>query len=512
MVRLLLTWMVCLGVLAGDVAGTVTDGARGLAGVRVYPDRLVRVRSRELPPVAVTDGQGRFTLALEPGDTVLAVEKSGWQRDLVPLADLAGPVALRPAADYRREAVLAVRLDLPGVVPLRSDAELRAILFSRRPGEASAANYYYEISKGSLELAEGAMLHLDHPDPVEPAHPHPPRFMVDDRREELTDWALEQIHGMDLKPYDRVDNRTGAPGPDGKPDHLWIIPPGPPRNVTRDPSHFGAICFLKPLPWDFSRFWPVVFFPEEQPLGNIVHEGIHAMGEHRATDLYMDSAHPLTAGRWDIMDTGQFQGWDREHPFEGPWQEDTGYSPAQPMGWVRSELWYRGRFRATVTTLRVAGSWEGWMDPLERAPRDLPQRLVVPDPRGKGRFWELDVRRPWGFDRGRTGDRWGPGYEGLVVARVDPGLLAKIKGYQVTGMFRGPVRVVNAHPGAAQPPPPYHPDGRWQLDGAAYNLGRGEVPAGRDGGLRWEVLAVDASGRMKVRVTLAARRSRPHPG
>jgi hypothetical protein len=500
--------MLCVYALAGVVGGRITDGQKGLAGVTVYPDRLVRVRSKDLPPVAVTDGDGRFSLDLGPGDTVLAVEKSGWQRDLVPLADLAGPVVLRPAPAFGREAVLALRLDLPGIRQLRSDAELRAILFSRRPGEASAANYYYEISKGSLELAEGAMRHLAHPDPIEPAHPHPPRYMLDDRREELVGWALEQIKDLDLKPFDRVNNSTGASGGDGKPDHLWLIPPGPSRTVTVDPAHFAAICYLKPLPWDFSKFWPVVFFSEETPLGNIVHEGIHAMGEHRVGDLYMDNAHPLTAGRWDIMDAGQFQGWDREHPYEFPWQEDTGYSPAQPMGWVRSELWYCGRFQATVTTLQVVRAWEGWMDPLERAPRDLPQRLVVPDPRHHGRFWEFNVRRPWGFDRGRTGDRWGPGYEGLVVAAVDPGHLAKVVGYQVTHQFQGPVRVLNAHPGAAEPPVPRYPWGRWQLDAAAFNLGPGEVASGRDGPLSWEVLAVDASGRMKVRVTLAGRPGR----
>jgi len=505
MVRLLFTWMLCLSSLAGVVRGRVTDGQQGLAGVLVYPDRLVRVRSRDLPPQALTDADGRFSLELGPADTVLAVEKSGWQRDLVPLAELSGPLVLRPAPAWDREKVLALRLDLPGIKQLRSDAELRAILFSRRPGEASAANYYYEISKGSLELEEGAMLHLDHPEPIEPAHPHPPRFMFDDRREELVGWAMEQVRGMDLKPFDQVNNRTGAPGPDGKPDHLWLIPPGPSRNVTNDPAHFGAICFLRPLPWNFAKFWPVVFFPEESTLGSIVHEGIHAMGEHRVGDLYMDNSHPLTAGRWDIMDTGQFQGWDREHPNDFPWQEDTGYSPAQPTGWVRCELWYCGRFRATVTTLKVSRAWEGWMDPLERAPREPPQRVVVPDPRGRGRFWELNVRRPWGFDRGRTGDRWGPGYEGLVVARVDPANLARVNGTAVSRQFRGPVRVLNAHPGMAEPPVPRYPWGRWQLDAAAFNLGPGEVAAGQDGPLRWEVLAVDASGRMKVRVGLAGK-------
>ena len=514
MIRLLLTWMLCLPLLAAPVSGRVSDGLRGLAGARVYPDRLVRVRPGDLPPVTVTGADGRFTLDLAPGDSVLAVEKSGWERDLVPLGELARDVVLRPAPEYRREAVLVLRLDLPGSPGLRSDDELRAVLFGRRPGEASAANYYYEISKGSLELEEGALLHLDHPDAVAPAHPHPPRFMIDDRREALVRWALEQIKDKDLKPFDRVDNRTGAPGPDGEPDHLWIVAPGPSRTITVDPEHFAAVCYLMPLPWNRRRHWTAVFFAEETPLGGIVHEGLHAMGEQRVGDLYMDDLHPLTAGRWDVMDTGQFQGWDRYHQTGFPWQEDTGYSPAQPMGWVRSELWYRGRFRATVATLKVRGGWEGWLDPLERAPRELPQRLVVADPRRRGRFWEFNVRRPWGFDRGRTGDRWGPGYEGLVVARVDPSLLARVDArLQVTRAFRGPVRVLNAHPGTPEPPLPRHPAGRWQLDGAAYNLGPGEVAAGQDGPLRWEVLEVDGAGRMRVRVDLRrspdALRSRP---
>ena len=504
MIRLLFTWVLCLSALAGAVGGRVTDGRSGLSGVLVYPDRLVRVRPGDTPPVAVTDPDGRFRLELGPDDKVLAMEKSGWQRDLVPLAELAGPVALRPAPAWSREAVLALRVDLPGVKPLRSDAELRSILFSRRPGEASAANYYYEISKGSLELEEGALQHLDHPGPLPPPRPAE-GFLADPRCADLARWALGRIQGMDLGPFDRVDDRTGAPGPDGKPDHLWIIPPGPSRTITTDPKDLAAICYLMPPPWQPTRFWPLVVFTEEAPLGNIVHEGLHAMGEHKVGDLYMDNQHPLTAGRWDIMDAGQFQGWDREHTRQGPWQEDTAYSPAQPMGWTRAELWYRGRFRDTVSTLKAGRSWEGWIDPLERAPRDLPQRLLVPDPRGRGRFWEFNVRRPWGFDRGRTGNRWGPGYEGLVVARVDPSRLAVVNGYEVSRLFRGPVRVVNAHPGAAQPPPPFYPWGRWQLDGAAFNLGPGEVAEGGDGPLRWKVLAVDASGRMKVRVRLGGR-------
>jgi hypothetical protein len=502
MVRLLLTWMVCLATLAGTVSGRITDGRHGLPGVRVYPDRVMRVRSQDLPPVAVTDEDGGFTLDLEATDTVVAVEKSGWERDLVPLAELAQPVVLGPAPEYRKESVLVLRLDFPDVKPLRSDAELRRILFSRRPGEASAANYYYEISKGSLELEEGDLLHLDHPGVPNPPNGFPPRFMIDTRREDLVRWSLNQIKGLDLTPFDRVDNRSGALGGDGKPDHLWVIPPGPSRTITLDPLHFAAICFMMPLPWKPAVSWPVVFFSEETPLGNIVHEGIHAMGEHAVGDFYMDCGHPHTAGKWDIMDAGQFQGWDRMHPDQGPWQEDTGYSPAQPMGWTRSELWYRGRFRATVRTLTVARSWEGWMDPLVRSPRDLPQRLVVPDPRHRGRFWELDVRRPWGFDRGRTGDEWGPGYEGLVVARVDPA-------FNIAGQFLGPVRVLQSHTGTPEPHLPRHPCHRWELDDAAFNLGPGEVAAGHDGPLRWEVLAVDRSGRMKVRVELGKAGARP---
>ena len=278
MVRLLLAFTLCFSLLAVEVKGHVTDGGQGLAGVRVYPDRLVRVRSLDLPPLATTDAHGDFSLELGPADAVLVLEKSGWQREMVPLAELAADVALHPAPGFHQERVLALRLDFPDELPLRTDAELRAILFSRRPGEASAANYFYELSKGSLELVEGGLLHLD-----DATHPRP---RGDGQRSSLVRWSLEQIKGLDLRPFDAVDNATGALKPDGKPDHLWIIPPGPPRSVTTDPAHLTAICYLMPLPWAPSIRWPAVFFTEETPLGNIVHEALHAMGVPRIhTDI-----------------------------------------------------------------------------------------------------------------------------------------------------------------------------------------------------------------------------------
>ena len=477
--------------LAGLVEGCVTDGQRGLEGVRVYPDRLVRVRPPNYPPIAVTDAEGLFRLEISETDQVLAVEKSGWQRDLVPLAEVNVPVVLKSATHHRVEKVLVVRLDFPDEACRLDDDQLRQILFHRQPGMASAANYFYEISKGSLELEEGAILHL-----ADSIHPAP---RTDEHRGALTRWVLDQLRGQDLRGFDRVDNRTGAPQPDGKPDHLWVIPPGPPRTLTFNPAHLSPICLMEPLPWKKSVQWPVVFFSEDAPLGNIVHEALHSMGEHRVDDLYLDCNHPMTAGAWDVMDTGMYRGWDRSHPEEGPWQQDTGYSPSQPTGWVRAELWYYGLFDRTAPVQRVEkGSWTGWMDPLERAARNLPQRLRVNDPRKKGCFWEFNVRRPWGFDRGRAGTRWGPGFEGLVVARVDPSRLSRDQG-------RGPMQVLDAHPGTKEPQPPRYPCGRWELDDAAYNKGPGENPRGTDGPLSWEVLAVDNSGRMKVRVRLGSR-------
>ncbi len=485
MVRLLLTLLLCLPAAAGPVRGRVTDGARGLEGVRVHPDRGVRVRPRTRPPVAFTDAQGGFALDLDPADTHVVVEKSGYQRDLVPVGELAAPVVLARAPRFRKERVLVVRLDYPDQAPLRTDAELRALFFGRGAGEASAANYFYEISKGSLELEEGAFIHLADTD-----HPAP---RTDAQRGELVGWVLERIRNRGLASLDEVENRIGARAADGKPDHLWIVPPGPPGTVTQSTKELTAICILKPLPWNEFVQWPAVFFTDETPLGFIVHEALHAMGENRVDDFYLDSKHPLTAGAWDVMDAGMFRGWDRYHPETGPWQEDTAYSPSQPMGWVRTDLWYHGVFRDTVRALKVRRAWVGWLDPLERAPGDLPQRLVIPDPRCQGRFWELNVRRPLGFDRGRVGNRWGPGFEGLVVARVDPGLLTR-------GEPRGPVRVIDAHPRTPEPPAPSYPGRRWQLDDAAFNVGPGEVSAGSDGPLSWEVLEADASGRLRVRV------------
>jgi hypothetical protein len=343
-----------------------------------------------------------------------------------------------------------------------------------------------------LTLEEGAILHLRCPFDLG-AEP-------DEACGKLAEWVLTQLKGLDLRSFDKVNNATGAPRPDGKPDHLWVVIPGAPRSVTTRPSDFRPTCLLQPLPWAKQVRWAMLLMPEEVVLGNVVHEALHAMGEHRVDDFYLDCDHPMTAGIWDVMDVGMYRGWDRHHPNEGPWREDTAFSPSQPMGWTRAELWYRGAFRATVPTARMSkGTWEGWLDPLERAPGAYPQRLVASDPRTAGVFWELSVRRPWGFDGGTVGGRRTAGMEGLVVALIDPALLSKDEP-------RGPVHVIDAHPGTEEPEAPRFPCDRFELDDAAFNLGSGEVSKGQDGPLRWEVLDQDGSGRLKVRVSLRGRR------
>jgi hypothetical protein len=119
--------------------------------------------------------------------------------------------------------------------------------------------------------------------------------------------------------------------------------------------------------------------------------------------------------------------------------------------------------------------------------------VVIRDPRGQGRFWEFWVSRPWGFEAGKVGGRWGPGHEGLLVARVDPSRLSVAKPH-------GPVRILDAHPGSVEPPQPRLPCGRFELDDAAFNLGSGENPKGNDGPLAWEVLESDGSGRLRVAI------------
>lgn len=480
--------LLALGLGAESLTGRITDGRHGLAGVRVYADRLPRVSPATDPPNTFTGQDGRFHLDLEPSDRVLAVEKDGWRRDLVPAAEWNRDIVLTPEPAHRTEAVYIVRLDFTDEASKLPDGALRELLFSRRPGAASAANYLYEVSKGALSLVEGRLLKLRSAE-----HPKP---RTDAMKGAMAEWVLERLQGEELGDCDRLDNRTGAPRPDGKPDHLWIFTPGAPQSLTADEADLKAVSLLLPLPWQPSRRWPLLFFTEEVPLGNIVHEAFHGMGEHRVDDLYLGCDDPLTAGIWDLMDAGQYRGWDRSHPEAGPWVEDTGYSPSHPLAWVRSELWYRGRFRPTLRRLAVTGRrWEGWLAPASRAPGAEHQWVTLPDPRKRGRFFSLEVRRPWGFERGRVGGRFGPGHEGLVVARIDPSLLA-------TGDPRGPVRVVDAHPGTPEPPKPRFPCGRWELDDAAFNLGPGENPKGRSGPLAWEVLETDAAGRMRVRVTL----------
>lgn len=479
--------------LAGTYEGRIVDAHGPLQGVRVYPDRGPRVAATPLP-WALTDKDGRFQLKTIEEDKTLVVEKSGYFRDFVSTETLKESIVMVPALEHRVERALFVRLDFPDQKSGTSDEALRTLLFSRQPGAASAANYLYEVSKGSLELEEGAMLRLE-----DDTHPSPRR---DEHRDALSEWVLKELRDTDLRDFDRVDNRTGALHPDGKPDHLWIVAPGAARNVTLNPDHLSASSFLLPLPWERTHRWGVLFFAEETPLGNIVHELFHGMGEHRVDDLYLDCDHPMTAGIWDLMDAGQYRGWDAG---TGPWQQRLGYSPSHPMGWVRAELWYRGRFRDTVSTRIVKGTfWTGWIAPLAKAPGVDPQRVLIPDPRAKGRFWELNVRRPLGFDQGRVGGRWGPGYEGLVVAHVDPSRLSEDEPL-------GAVHIVDAHPDTTEPAAPRFPCGRWQLDDAAFSLGVGGQPHGSDGPLSWDVLEEDASGRMKVTLRLHTQKSRKKP-
>ena len=443
------------------------------------------------PPVAITAADGRFQLDLEVGDTVLAIEKDGWRRDLVPAAEWSRDIVLTGEPGFHTEAVFVVRLDFPDEPSKVPDGALREWLFSRQPGQASAANYLYEVSKGALSLIEGRFLSFRSTDFPAPRH--------DDHKTAIATSVLKRLRRETLGDCDRIDNRTGALKPDGKPDHLWIISPGRPQSVTAQETDLKAVSLLLPLPWNPNRSWPLLFLTEEVPLGNIVHEAFHALGEHLVDDLYVESGKVLTAGIWDLMDGGQYRGWDRSHPEQGPWVQDTGYSPSHPTAWVRSELWYRGHFRNAIARLTVKGrGWKGWIAPASRAPGADPQWVTLPDPRKRGRFFSLEVRRPWGFERGRVGNRFGPGYEGLIVALIDPALLTH-------GDPKGPLRVVDAHPGTAQPPKPRLPLRLWELDDAAFNLGPGENPKGRSGPLSWEVLESDASGRMRVRVRLDLR-------
>lgn len=488
----------------GLLSGQVTDGQQALPGVLVFVDDGIRA-TRDHQALApslrgyswdITEGDGRFSMLGPAKDKhpVLVFEKDGWARDMVPMRKgAAAIIVLLPASEYRVEKVLVVRLSFSDEPVAMPEDELRHLLFSREPGMASAANYLYEVSKGSLVLEEGAILNF-----TDPIHTKPRN---DNQRADMVRFVLKKLKGMNLRAFDRVNNQTGALKPDGKPDHLWIFAPGEPKSITNNDAHLRPVTFMMPLPWKTSVTWPVVFMTEQAPLGNIVHESFHAMGQHSVDDLYLGCDDPNTAGIWDLMDAGQYRGWDAAHGDVGPWQHDTGYSPSHPGPWVTDELWYHGRFRSLVTTERIMGNeWDGWIAPLERSPGIDSQRLIVPDPRKANTFWEFSVRRPWGFDRGRVGNRWGPGFEGLIVEHIDPGLLSR------KGEPKGPVRIVDAHPHSPEPPEPRFPCGRWELDDAAFNLGKGEVSKGSDGPLSWEVISVDSFGSMRIQVKLNAQR------
>jgi len=200
----------------GPLSGQVTDGQHAVPGVRVFVDegiRTTRDHHALMPSLRgyswdITGNDGRFSMLGSAEDThpVLVFEKDGWARDMVPMRNGAvATIVLRPAREYRVEKALVVRLSFADEPVAMPEVELRRLLFNRAPGQASAANYLYEVSKGSLVLEEGAILNF--------TDPHHTRPRNDDQRADMVRFVLEKLKGQNLLDFDRVSRRRAIQNP-----------------------------------------------------------------------------------------------------------------------------------------------------------------------------------------------------------------------------------------------------------------------------------------------------------
>lgn len=470
-----------LGAARGAVPGPIGTGTASLTG-RVIEPGGASIRGAEVwidgspSHLALTDDQGAFRIPSLPlGIHTLAVRARGHETDFVPgciANDTRGvEVVLRPVA-CRSEKVLVILVDFPDIkaMPGHDHDYFRRILFSGEPGAPSLQNYVHEVSRGRIDLeCAGIVGWL-----TDTSHPHSTH--EDGIRGDVATFALKAANAqVDFRKLDEMDNRTGAPGPDGKVDHVLIVTAGHAKSITGKKDDLNPVVVRHTEYLDGLRSTQQLLIPEDAPLGNFAHEFFHDMGEMYVQDNYLGGSPPqLTTEVWDLMNVGMYNPLVK---VEQPYFENLGFLPAYPVPWTVRSLWYHGRMAAVVGAQEVLGKGEftRTLHPWERG-GPLLQRLLV---KANSTAWfDVTVRMRLGFDRGLTS-------EGVLVSLSDPALAG-------TMPLRGPVRVRDATPGSPEPTG-VHVKDRWQLDDAPFLAAPGPDRF-REGPLDLTVLLKHADG------------------
>lgn len=506
---------------SGTISGVVRDRATGqpVVGALVFQDVKPTVGG-VAPAISVTDSQGAYALSAEGGIVDVQVWADGYGVRFASGLDLNAGAVSRDilldavTVDELYFVTIFVSFDNLGFHPDHDEAWFDRLLYDNTPGAASVHNYFYEISRGRLRIRKGQSAWLNSSEP-DLQYPHD-SYMRDD----LADWALpaaDPYINYAAPQHDLFDNYDRDPGGDGDVDHVLVIPAGLPQSLTGAKScDMNPVSMLNSI-YDLDGMKSPVqnVIPEYAPLGNFVHEIMHAMGDNYAQDLYIggtcddESVDDLTtAGKWALMDVGMYNGF--EEAFNDPrgsscetfvdpcgsdpdcWINRAGAQPAQAMPWILRERWYRRHFADAVVTTTLSSGDNQTIRLYPYAGSGPETRVIsVLDPSNSSANWHITLRKPLGTDRGLSNDAY-EGDTGVIIDYTD----RTLTGSQV---LKGPVRVRDARPNT--PPPGYlHFACRFQADDAAFNVG--EIDSYDEGPLSVQLLQEYSDGSVEVSVSV----------
>ncbi|MCZ8235884.1 MAG: carboxypeptidase regulatory-like domain-containing protein [Inhella sp.] len=507
----------------GQLYGRVVDANKNpIVGAQVFVDVMPEV-SGQSPHISVTDGNGQYQLSDVPAGTVtLGMWKRGYETQYqMNVSVYAGALTQQDlssrAVTVSEDHVVLLRAEFQNMKfhPDHTAAWADQLFFDDTPGRASVRNFYYQLSHGRLDLRKGANVLVQVTDPAL-QYPHD-----DSKRDDIVDYVIRASKGLvnyaDPK-LDRSASWDHAPGADGKIDHLVVLTAGMPKSIT------GSSCDMNPVSMINTEYVtstiksPVqALLAEYSPLGNIVHEMFHSMGETAVQDLYIggscDSTNELatdltTLGKWEAMDIGMYnllregftdpRGSSCTAGYKDPCAGQSGNclaakfggQPALPGTWTLSK-WYHKKFWDDGVIQRITVG-NGKAQTIRLYPYSTSgngaQAIIVPRASNSSQWWTITNRQPIGTDRGLVFANTA-GQKGIVIDFNDAALAGRMA-------LKGPSRVRDSHPGTV---PSYaHYSCRAAADDAAFNVG--EVSTYTENELDVRLIQEHPDGSISLRV------------
>ena len=507
--------------VSGQIVGRIVDrsSGAGIAGAQVFIDVKPELGGQS-PVIAISDSQGYYSLAgLTTDSYTVGVWLRGYETQYqMNIAVTAGQNSVPDLA------IGAVTVDEEYLVILRAEFEsvkfhpdhdagwAEKMYFDDTPGASSVRNFFYQVSHGRFDLKKGANV-LVNVTQAELQYPHDNYI-----RDDVVDWVVEASRSLvdytDPK-LDLHNNWDHKPGSDNKIDNVVVLTAGLPKSITGSDCDMNPVSMLNGETVGSSKTTPVqALLPEYSPLGNIVHEMFHNMGETAVQDLYMNGecdvddevSTPIgTVGKWGTMGVGMYnkivdrlvdpraQSCEVEYvdPCEGQDGQciasGSGVQPALPVPWSL-ESWYHKRFwKSDVVKNQVVdyGSHQTVRIYPWATSGDLTQ-MVTAKNSNSDQWWTITNRQPIGFDHGLVYED-SAGQTGIVIDFNDKALKGRMA-------LKGPVRIRDSHPGTV---PDYaHFTCRSHADDGAFNIG--EVDNYSEGSLDVQLLEAHDDGSITV--------------